>query len=196
MEPLCEFCNVAKAVVYCKSDLARLCLHCDGFVHSANSLSRRHQRSLLCDKCNSQPASAMCLDEKLSVCQGCNGCSSLGHRVNVLNYYTGCPSSAEFMGIWSSVLELPTLLSLSANEMSVTSYVEQRADEGPFGLVANKSNELDPCSKFEPWMPPPLMIPPNVSYISYDRDQASFPKVESNLPKVLIYMFLSAFLQC
>ncbi|CAN1161178.1 Zinc finger protein CONSTANS-LIKE 12 [Linum perenne] len=203
MEPLCEFCGVVKSVVYCKSDFARLCLQCDGFVHSANSLSRRHQRSLLCDKCNSQPASVRCLDEKISVCQGCdcigNGCSSLGHRIQVLDYYTGCPSSSEFMGIWSSVLELPVLggydpgsrpqLSLPLNEMSVTSCVDQRANEESFGLVANKLNELetlDPCSKLEPWMEhPPPMIPPNTSYISFDRDQASFPTEESNLPKVI-----------
>lgn len=42
MEPLCEFCGVARAVVYCKSDSARLCLNCDVSVHSANSLSLRH----------------------------------------------------------------------------------------------------------------------------------------------------------
>ncbi|KAJ6683500.1 hypothetical protein OIU85_007211 [Salix viminalis] len=84
MESVCDFCGVARAVVYCKPDSARLCLHCDGCVHSANFLSRRHPRSLLCDKCNSQPATARCLDEKLCICQGCDsresGCSSLGHQ--------------------------------------------------------------------------------------------------------------------
>ncbi|KAJ6734343.1 ZINC FINGER PROTEIN CONSTANS-LIKE 10 [Salix purpurea] len=55
MESVCDFCGVARAVVYCKPDSARLCLHCDGCVHSANFLSRRHPRSLLCDKCSSQP---------------------------------------------------------------------------------------------------------------------------------------------
>ncbi|KAG5226544.1 zinc finger protein [Salix suchowensis] len=92
MESVCDFCGVARAVVYCKPDSARLCLHCDGCVHSANFLSRRHPRSLLCDKCSSQPAMARCLDEKLSICQGCDcresGCSSLGHQVRALNCYT------------------------------------------------------------------------------------------------------------
>ncbi|KAK2656607.1 hypothetical protein Ddye_009659 [Dipteronia dyeriana] len=70
MEPLCEYCGVATALVYCKSDLARLCLRCDGYVHSANFLSSRHNRSLLCDKCNSQPAIFRCMDDRISLCQG------------------------------------------------------------------------------------------------------------------------------
>ncbi|BBH00016.1 B-box type zinc finger protein with CCT domain [Prunus dulcis] len=114
MEPLCEFCGVVRAVVYCKSDLARLCLHCDGCVHSANILSRRHPRSLLCDKCNAQPAMVRCMDEKLSLCQSCdqwkhnNGDTTTGmggHRTHALTCYTGCPSLSEFSRIWSSVLD-------------------------------------------------------------------------------------------
>ncbi|XP_038900762.1 zinc finger protein CONSTANS-LIKE 12 isoform X2 [Benincasa hispida] len=110
MEPLCEFCGVVRAVVYCKSDSARLCLQCDGRVHSANSLSRRHLRSLLCDKCNAQPAIVRCMDDKLSLCQGCdwnnaNACSSLGHPCQLLHSYSGCPSMPDFSRIWSSVLD-------------------------------------------------------------------------------------------
>ncbi|XP_068334362.1 putative zinc finger protein CONSTANS-LIKE 11 [Pyrus communis] len=121
MEPLCEFCGMAMAVVYCKSDMARLCLYCDGCVHSANALSRRHPRFLLCDKCNAQPAIIRCMDEKTSLCQSCdhwshnntsiNGITTAsagggmgGHRTHALTCYTGCPSLAEFSRIWS-VLE-------------------------------------------------------------------------------------------
>ncbi|XP_068345575.1 putative zinc finger protein CONSTANS-LIKE 11 [Pyrus communis] len=122
MEPLCVFCGVERAVVYCRSDMARLCFHCDGCVHSANGLSRRHPRSLLCDKCNAQPAIIRCIDEKMSLCQSCdhwnhnnnsiNGTTTAsavggmgGHRTHALTCYTGCPSLSQFSRIWSSVLE-------------------------------------------------------------------------------------------
>ncbi|KAL9159134.1 hypothetical protein ABFS82_08G114800 [Erythranthe guttata] len=44
---MCEFCRVMRAVVYCPSDRARLCLQCDGVIHLANSLSVKHFRSPL-----------------------------------------------------------------------------------------------------------------------------------------------------
>ncbi|KAL7102392.1 hypothetical protein ACP275_08G117600 [Erythranthe tilingii] len=44
---MCEFCRVVRAVVYCPSDRARLCLQCDGVIHLANSLSVKHFRSPL-----------------------------------------------------------------------------------------------------------------------------------------------------
>jgi hypothetical protein len=200
MEPLCEFCGVVRAMVYCKSDLARLCLQCDGCVHSANSLSRRHPRSLLCDKCYSQPAIVRCMDDKMSLCQGCdlngNECSRQGHRCQPLNCYMGCPSLAELSRIWSSILDTPSSIgfdsswenmrTLLINENCISNCLEQRDDEGSFRLVASKPNELELCSKFEPWMELSSVIPPNLSSGPYckDQDQAPFFPEESNLPKV------------
>ncbi|KAJ9176944.1 hypothetical protein P3X46_012203 [Hevea brasiliensis] len=157
MEPLCEFCEVMRAIVYCKSDSARLCLQCDGFVHSANSLSLRHSRSLLCDKCNSQPSILRCLDDKLSICQACdwnnaNGCSSLGHRLQALSCYTGRPSLAEFSRIWSSVLE-------ASPPATTTNY-------DPSGLGTSLT-----------------VIPQDPNSILYCRDQKSRLPEESNMPK-------------
>lgn len=191
MEPLCEFCGVVRAVVYCKSDSARLCLHCDGCVHSANSLSRRHSRSLLCDKCNAQPAITRCMDDKEFLCQSCdwnaNGCVAMGHQRQTLNCYTGCPSMAEFSRIWSSVLDLPSLSSfigtLPSNENCISSSVEPRNNNGgAFGMVTAKLNQPLKC---EPWMEPSSVVPPNPNYMLYYRDQAPFLPEESNLPKVI-----------
>ncbi|KAG8640657.1 hypothetical protein MANES_13G073566v8 [Manihot esculenta] len=162
MEPLCEFCGVVRAVVYYKSDSTRLCLNCDGFVHSANCLSRRHYRSLLCNKCNSQSAILLCLDDKLSICQTCdsnstNGCSSSGHRLQVLSSYTGRPSLAEFSRIWSFVLDASpstttrydpeglgttSLPSLQGNEDSIISYLKNNHNESSFGLDPNSLSFL------------------------------------------------------
>ncbi|KDP25870.1 hypothetical protein JCGZ_22900 [Jatropha curcas] len=197
MEPLCEFCGVVRAVVYCKSDTARLCLHCDGFVHSANSLSRRHPRSLLCDKCNSQPAILRCLDEKLSICENCdwsaNGCSSLGHNVQALSCYTGRPSLAEFSRIWSSVLEVSPpnssydpgfgssslIASLEVNENSIfSSCLEQKENEGSLGLVISKFNVgLESC------MEPSIVVPQDPNNINYYGDQTPLLSEDSNMSK-------------
>jgi len=100
-------------MVYCRSDSASLCLSCDRNVHSANALSRRHMRTLLCDRCSSQPAMVRCLQENASLCQNCDwnghsaGSSAAGHNRQNINCYSGCPSSAELSRVWSFILDIP-----------------------------------------------------------------------------------------
>ncbi|XVE92875.1 hypothetical protein REPUB_Repub01dG0141400 [Reevesia pubescens] len=197
MEPLCDFCRGVRAVVYCKSDSARLCLSCDGCVHSANLLSRRHARSLLCEKCNSQSAVVRYLDEKLSLCQDCdwngNGCSTLGHRREALNCYTGCPSLAEFRRIWSSVLDASSpvgfdsalpLCDLPASDDNCSiNCLNQREQGGLFGLADTKLKELDPCRKLKRWVEPSSVISTNANYMPYCRDQQPLFSEESNMSK-------------
>ena len=102
-------------MVYCQSDAASLCLSCDRNVHSANALSRRHTRTLLCDRCASQPAMVRCLAENASLCQNCDwnghiaGSSAAGHKRQTINCYSGCPSSAELSRIWSFVSDIPNV---------------------------------------------------------------------------------------
>ncbi|KAH1144013.1 hypothetical protein GYH30_034294 [Glycine max] len=196
MDPLCEFCGVVRAVVYCKSDSARLCLHCDGCVHSANSLSRRHSRSLLCDKCNSQLAMIRCMDHKLSLCQGCdwnpNDCSALGHRRVALNCYTGCPSLAEFSRIWSFVFDANSSLggwesvgTLPKSESCTSQCLEQTDHNGgSFGLVSDKLDEIESCVIYEPWMGQSQIIPSNPNYTPFCKDEAFFFPQDSNQPKL------------
>ncbi|KAA3482669.1 zinc finger protein CONSTANS-LIKE 12-like [Gossypium australe] len=183
MEPLCDFCRGVRAVVYCKSDSARLCLRCDGCVHSANLLSCRHARSLLCEKCNSQPSIVRCLDERLSLCQDCdwngNGCLSLGHRREPLNCYTGCPSLAEFRRIWSSVLDassrggFDTGLSQPGNDDCFANCSDQREQGASFGSAGTKLNELDSSSKLKPCMESSCLISTNANFMPYCGDQES-----------------------
>lgn len=114
MGALCDFCREQRPTVYCQSDAASLCLSCDRSVHSANTLSRRHTRTLLCDRCASQPAEVRCLEENTSLCQNCDrnghGATSLaaGHSRQIINCYTGCPSSEELSKIWSFDMDIPT----------------------------------------------------------------------------------------
>lgn len=101
-------------MVYCRSDAACLCLSCDRNVHSANALSRRHSRTLLCERCNSQPALVRCTEERVSLCQNCDwmghgaSTSAASHKRQTLNCYSGCPSASELSAIWSFVLDLPS----------------------------------------------------------------------------------------
>ncbi|XP_054813157.1 zinc finger protein CONSTANS-LIKE 12-like isoform X2 [Prosopis cineraria] len=193
MEPLCDLCGFVRAVVYCESDSARLCLNCDCRVHSANALSHRHPRSLLCDNCNCQPAIVRCMYDEMSVCQSCDwnqiGCSRLGHRSQALSSYTGCPSSAEFSKIWSFVLDAPSsgglgvaaprsFTTLPRNDScSSSKCLEQPDNDTSFDLVTGKVNEIEPCVKYDPWMGQSSnIIPPNTNFLSSCRDQPfSFP---------------------
>lgn len=209
MEPLCQFCGVVRAVVYCKPDSARLCLRCDNCVHSANYLARRHSRSLICDKCYSEPAMVRCMNEKISLCQSCdwsngNGCcSGLGHSRQILSCYSGCPSLAEFSRIWASVLDVPpsssvstgclsggwgpTTSALPINENCLSHCLEPTCNEGSVGLVASKLNDSEnQCAKFEPWIGPSSLITPNLNFLpQYGKDQTGLLPEGSNLPKVI-----------
>jgi len=202
MEALCEFCGVARAVVYCKPDSARLCLHCDGIVHSANSLSRRHPRSLLCDKCNFDSAIMRCVDHKLSLCQVCdwntNDCFVLGHKHVLLTFYTGCPSLAELSKIWPHLVdanssnaawESPSTSALPKTESSDrrNQHLEQQPEKNGFvGLANDKLGEGDPCVKYEPWIENSPIILSNSNCTQYYKDQAFLFNQDSNQPKVLI----------
>uniref|UniRef100_A0A0D6R1F6 CCT domain-containing protein n=1 Tax=Araucaria cunninghamii TaxID=56994 RepID=A0A0D6R1F6_ARACU len=110
MEPTCEFCGKNRSTVYCRADTAKLCLSCDRQVHSANALSQRHSRSLLCDGCSVQPAGIRCFSHKLFLCQHCDKNvhrfgSGVHHKRRSVNCYTGCPSAAEFASIWGCNLD-------------------------------------------------------------------------------------------
>ncbi|KAJ0039083.1 hypothetical protein Pint_22069 [Pistacia integerrima] len=103
MEKICEFCKAFRPVVYCKADAAHLCLSCDAKVHSANALSHRHLRTLLCDSCRNQPAYIQCSDHRMLMCHGCD--QSLhdvnsNHQKRAISSYMGCPSAKDFVTLW------------------------------------------------------------------------------------------------
>ncbi|CAI0552130.1 unnamed protein product [Linum tenue] len=131
-------------MVYCRSDAACLCLSCDRNVHAANALSKRHSRTLLCERCSSQPALVRCAEEKVSLCQNCDwtghgtSTSASAHKRQTINCYSGCPSASELSSIWSFVLDFP-----SASE----STYEQNM--GLMSIAENVATETWPSSKEE-----------------------------------------------
>ncbi|KAF8410893.1 hypothetical protein HHK36_003430 [Tetracentron sinense] len=168
MGHLCEFCEKQRSIVYCQSDAASLCLSCDRNVHSANALSRRHSRTLLCERCNSNPAVVRCIEEKISLCQNCDwighGSSTpaSAHKKQTINCYSGCPSAAELSGIWSFVLEFPSvddsnceqeLGLMSINENSVTDYWGPPETNRMIDLaVASGMDDVEKLDKSNNWM--------------------------------------------
>lgn len=128
-------------MVYCRSDAACLCLSCDRNVHSANALSKRHSRTLLCERCNSQPALVRCAEERVSLCQNCDwmghgtSTSASTHKRQTINCYSGCPSAAELSSIWSFVLDFQTAGESACEQelglMSITDNSTKSSSWGP-----------------------------------------------------------------
>ncbi|KAG2246971.1 hypothetical protein Bca52824_086599 [Brassica carinata] len=150
MEPKCDYCATRQAIIYCKYDLAKLCLNCD--VH----------------KCFSQPGIIHCLDQKVSYCQGCqwhvSNCSALGHRLQSLVPFSGCPSPTELSRMWSSILE-PSVSSLINPSIGSLPSVDPNSDM----FEMSKINELDDLigSSYS-------MMSQNITYIQNLSDQSSF----------------------
>lgn len=100
-------------MVYCQSDAACLCFSCDFHVHSANALSLSHSRTLVCESCNSQPAFARCIEERIFLCQNCDweahdsSSTSPTHTRQPVSQYFGCPSAAELPSLWSFLIGIP-----------------------------------------------------------------------------------------
>lgn len=74
---LCELCN-DQAALFCPSDSAFLCFHCDAKVHQANFLVARHLRLTLCSHCNSltKKRFSPCSPPPPALCPSCSRNSS------------------------------------------------------------------------------------------------------------------------
>lgn len=151
-------------MIYCRSDAASLCLSCDRNVHLANALSRRHSRTLLCNRCGSQPAIVRCVEENVSLCHSCdwNGHNGLPlaseHERQTINCYSGCPSAAELSRIWSFAMEFPSVDDSNCEQgMGLMSINENCASTcwgapGSRNNVDETMNELENLDKFNHWI--------------------------------------------
>ncbi|KAJ8562982.1 hypothetical protein K7X08_031434 [Anisodus acutangulus] len=103
MEKTCEFCMLLKPVVYCEADAAHLCLSCDAKVHSANALSNRHPRTLVCEPCGYNLAYIRCSDHQMFMCRDCDRHHhdiSSQHQRKVITSYMGSPSAKDLAALW------------------------------------------------------------------------------------------------
>ncbi|MCL7021523.1 hypothetical protein MKW94_016567 [Papaver nudicaule] len=196
MNLLCQLCGIEKALVYCTPDEARLCLQCDTAVHSANALSLRHLRGIMCDRCYSRPASIRCLENTFSFCEICRsnqkGCLVPSHHHVQLQWYRLCPSVSEFFKLFPFAFDASflkgvdsaALLSVSGGMLStIDQCVSNGWDSGANGnSVANILNELGPCTKFEPCIDPPTAFENTTSSMSYNKNQPDFFQKDTDLP--------------
>lgn len=67
---LCDSCNIAAAAVFCRDDLAALCLSCDTNIHS--KLTRPHGRVWMCEVCEHAPAAVTCKADAAVLCVTCD----------------------------------------------------------------------------------------------------------------------------
>ncbi|KAJ4795683.1 B-box zinc finger family protein [Rhynchospora pubera] len=86
MKILCDVCERSEATVLCCADEAALCWQCDGVVHAANKLARKHQRvpllprlnppssssDPLCDICQEKAGYFFCLEDRALLCRNCD----------------------------------------------------------------------------------------------------------------------------
>ncbi|PHT51550.1 hypothetical protein CQW23_06012 [Capsicum baccatum] len=158
MKSLCEVC---------KSDVARVCLHCDGNVHSANCTSPKHMGSLICGKCN-------CTMHSMCLCESCDSSSENGHHQHQkLDTCSGCPSPSELIN---------KILSASFDDQMANPTNSLSVNEG--SVVASKLNELASCLKFQQWLISTPAIPSSSTYLtSYNIDQTPFFSEGSSITK-------------
>ncbi|KAI3940852.1 hypothetical protein MKW92_033415 [Papaver armeniacum] len=194
MNPLCQLCGIEKALVYCTADDARLCLQCDTVVHSANRLSLRHLRGIMCDRCFSRPASIRCTENSFSFCENCRsnqkGCLVPSHPHLQLPCYPLCPSVSEFSKLFPFAFDASflngvdsgPLLSVSGGILSTIEHCLSNGwDSGENGnAVVNVLNEMGPCTKFEPSINPPIAFENTPSSMSYNKNQPNLFQKETD----------------
>ncbi|KAJ8749616.1 hypothetical protein K2173_026265 [Erythroxylum novogranatense] len=102
---LCDYCNEATALFYCRADSAKLCLACDREVHSTNQLFSKHTRAQLCDACDDAAVSIFCETEHCVLCQNCDwerhglSSSSSLHNRRPIEGFTEYPSVSELVTV-------------------------------------------------------------------------------------------------
>ncbi|KAK4374105.1 hypothetical protein RND71_004782 [Anisodus tanguticus] len=68
----CDACKTTPSTVYCRADMAFLCLPCDSKIHAANKLASRHARVWVCEVCEHAPASVTCKADAAALCVTCD----------------------------------------------------------------------------------------------------------------------------
>lgn len=157
MGTMCDFCGEIRSTVYCKADAASLCLPCDGQIHGANALSKRHLRTLLCDGCSVEPAAFSCNNHKLSFCHNCDRQSHSNapqHKRKSIGYYTGCPSPAELAELWNCELDRQGGDDKQGSSVPGTRWGNSGKEDVSLETLLASGIDVGFTQKFGPWMEP------------------------------------------
>lgn len=140
----CDFCSEAVAVVYCRADSAALCLGCDRHVHSANTVSSRHHRSLLCSTCRAAPAAFVTSSSPSSLlCPNCDF-DARGNDDSVekeldrrsIEPFTGCPSAIELVSLLGVGGEEKKVVAAGAGSLSAAAAADKGVWETPTQVLS------------------------------------------------------------
>lgn len=69
---LCDYCNCAAALLFCRTDSAFMCMACDSKLHADNKLGSKHERVWMCEVCEQAPASVTCKADAAALCVTCD----------------------------------------------------------------------------------------------------------------------------
>lgn len=70
---LCDYCNCAAALLFCRTDSAFMCMACDSKFHDPNNkLGSKHERVWMCEVCEQAPASVTCKADAAALCVTCD----------------------------------------------------------------------------------------------------------------------------
>lgn len=157
MGTMCDFCGQIRSTVYCKADAASLCLTCDGQVHGANALSKRHLRTLLCDGCSVEPSAFSCNNHKLCFCHNCDRqrhSNASQHKRKSINHYTGCPSAAELAELWNCELDGEGGHDKQGSSVPGTRWSNSGREDGSLETLLASGIDVGFAESFGSWMEP------------------------------------------
>ncbi|GFP89713.1 zinc finger protein constans-like 5 [Phtheirospermum japonicum] len=66
----CDCCSAAPALLFCRADVAFMCLACDARLHGG--ASAKHERVWMCDVCERAPAAVTCKADAAALCVACD----------------------------------------------------------------------------------------------------------------------------
>ncbi|KAK4774838.1 hypothetical protein SAY86_009773 [Trapa natans] len=105
----CDWCKSAASAVYCRVDVAALCLSCDTQLHCRTFSTRPHERVWMCDLCEHAPAAVTCKADAAALCVSCdsdihsaNPLAQRHERVPVQPFFDSAEStvkSSSFLGL-------------------------------------------------------------------------------------------------
>jgi hypothetical protein len=198
----CDACHALSAVVFCRADMAYLCVGCDLKVHGANKLASRHERVWMCEVCEVSPAAVNCKADAAALCVQCdadihsaNPLARRHERVPVTPFYE-CPALTRPGGLNGPSLLGDNLEELVKQEHGLLTDDDPAAREADSWLlpqrlgtvVQDKSVAVVPSSPYTSSDSPTAASPPSPT-VKGSRGKADliqqspemFPNMESYL---------------
>ncbi|TMW92684.1 hypothetical protein EJD97_012689 [Solanum chilense] len=141
MAKSCEYCHLAAALVFCRTDNTFVCLSCDTRLHA------RHERVWVCEVCEQAAASVTCRADAAALCVACdrdihsaNPLARRHERVPVVPFYDAVESVVK-----STAATL--LVSINGTTTTTTTTITPELSKVDACIGHHENNN-------DPWIPP------------------------------------------